>query len=351
MTPLLAAWFHDLSPFALRFSQTAGVRWYGLSYVSGFIIAWWVLGRLARRRLILLNAEQVGDVMLAVILGTVIGGRLGYAVFYRPDLLWDFSSAFPYWGVLDLMHGGMASHGGMIGIIVGCWWVARKAKVPSLHIMDCICAVAPFGILLGRLANFVNGELLGKIAVQPAEIADGAPAPWWGVRFPQELTERASESVLNPDQRLALESVLIPHARPSDLELTNAAGVVIEKIQGGDASLARALEPLVSVRHPSQLYQAFAEGICLFVVLWLVWRVPRKPGVILGWFFITYGIGRVLTEFWRLPDAHLAEPRIMGLSRGQWLSVLMVVAGAALLAWVRTKPWEKIGGWGKVVSS
>jgi phosphatidylglycerol:prolipoprotein diacylglycerol transferase len=342
----LTTWFHDISPFALRFTQTAGVRWYGLAYVVGFIIAWWLLGLLAKRRLILISVEQVGDLMLAVIVGTIVGGRLGYVFFYRPDLLWEFRSSFPFWGVLDLMHGGMASHGGMIGIIIGCCWVARKARVPALHLMDCICAVAPFGIFFGRLANFINGELLGSIIVHPEQVAAGARTPWWGVRFPQELLERSSEARLTEDQRTALENVLIPHAGPMDPDMTNAAAVVIEKIQSGDKTLLKALEPLVSVRHPSQLYQAFAEGICLFIVLWLVWRVPRKPGVILAWFFLTYGVGRVITEFWRLPDAHLAVQRIMGLSRGQWLSVLMVVAGVAILTYVRRKPSEKIGGWG-----
>lgn len=344
--PLLAAWFHDLSPFAVRFTETFGVRWYGLSYVAGFIAAWWLLGRLARRGLILVKAEAVGDVMLAVIVGTIVGGRAGYILIYRPDLLTEFTPRFPFWGALDLMHGGMASHGAMVGIIIGCWLAARRCRVRAVHVMDCICLAAPIGTFFGRIANFVNGELLGRIVAQPADIASGiTAAPWWGVRFPQELLERGGESQLDAVQTMSLNALLAPHGDPAALDLAPAAATVIEKIQSGDQMLAAQLEPFISVRHPSQLYQAFAEGIVVFVVLWLVWARPRKPGVILGCFFIAYGVGRVLTEFWRLPDAHLATQRLAGLSRGQWLSVLMVAAGFAVLAWARRAVGERVGGW------
>lgn len=343
---LLAAWFHDLGPFAIRLGESFGVRWYGLSYVAGFLIAWWVLGRLARRGRLLFPHEAVADVMFGVILGTILGGRLGYVLIYRPELLWEFSSSFPFWGLLDVMHGGMASHGAMVGIILGCFFAARRVQATPLHIMDCICLVAPFGITLGRLANFINGELLGRIVVHPADAAAGSSIPWWGVRYPQELLERATEAELTPDQHLSLQTLLSDNAATTDQTLSDAAATVIAKIQGGDHALARALEPLISVRHPSQLYQALAEGLILGLALWMVWRRPRKPGVVLGWFFIVYGIGRVATEFWRLPDAHLATQRIVGLSRGQWLSVLMVVAGIALLGWLRRSRSLPVGGWG-----
>lgn len=343
----LATWFHDLSPFAVRFTETFGLRWYGLSYVAGFVIAWLALSRLAERRVILLQREQVGDLILAIIFGTIVGGRLGYVLFYRPDLLTEFTATFPFWGLLDVMHGGMASHGGMVGIILACWWSARRSKTPALHSMDCISLVAPFGVLLGRLANFINGELLGRIVVHPEDVEAGARTPWWGVRFPQELTERSSEARLSETQRIELEALLIPYSQPVETDLSAAAARAIEEIQRGDRELAAALEPLVSVRHPSQLYQAFAEGVCLMVLLWMLWRVPRKPGVVTAWFLIAYGIGRVTTEFWRLPDAHLAVQRVMGLSRGQWLSVLMVAGGAWLLWWAGRRSAEKVGGWAR----
>jgi phosphatidylglycerol:prolipoprotein diacylglycerol transferase len=334
----LAAWLHDLDPFVFRITPTFGVRWYGLSYIAGFMAAWWILARLARRGLILVKPEAVGDLIIAVIFGTLVGGRLGYCVFYRPELLWSFTSSPPWWGVLALHEGGMASHGGMVGIVLACWWFGRKRGLPMWHTHDCMSLVAPIGILFGRIANFINGELLGRIVSPP-----GTPGPWWSVRFPQELIEGHAPA-LSQTQQEAMGTLLLRAAQPGD-DAERAVRRVIEMVQHGDKSVAAELSPLISSRHPSQLYQAFAEGVVVFVVLWIIWARPRRPGVVTAWFLIVYGVGRVLTEFIRLPDAHLAVQRIAGLSRGQWLSVVMVVAGFALLAWVRRGTGPLIGGW------
>lgn len=336
----LAAWLHDLDPFVVRFSEAFGIRWYGLSYVAGFALGWLVLTHLARRGLIRVAPHLVADLILAVVVGTVLGGRLGYVLIYRPELLWTVEPGFPWWGVLAINKGGMASHGGMAGIILGCLWFGRRHGLGLAHVMDCIALVAPLGILLGRLANFVNGELLGRIAAMP-----GAPAPWWSVKFPQELTEPTLRPPLDPAQQQALEALLLRFAQPGDDEVA-AAGRMIEALHHKEPGLAEALAPLISARHPSQLYQAFAEGLFLFTALWVIWARPRRPGVITAWFFIIYGVGRVLTEFIRLPDAHLHVQRIYGLSRGQWLSVLMIGVGIAIYAWARRAPASSaLGGW------
>lgn len=328
----LAAWLHDIDPFALRITETFGVRWYGLSYVAGFLAAWAILKSLARRERISLSPVQVGDLIFVVIVGTIVGGRLGYAAFYRPSLLIDFRAEVPFWGVLALTEGGMASHGAMIGIMLACGWFARKHRVSILHIMDCLALVAPVGIFLGRLANFINGELLGRIVAPP-----GAPAPWWAVRFPQELIEGHAPA-LDTDQSLRLAELATSVAQPGD-DNWMATHRLIEAVQSGNAEIARELGPLISARHPSQLYQAGAEGLLVGAVLWLAFQRPRRAGVISALFFIVYGVGRVATEFIRLPDAHLAVQRFAGLSRGQWLSVLMVVGGTAMLGWIaRRKP-------------
>ena len=350
---LLAAWTHSLDPFVFRISGDFGIRWYGLAYVTGFAAAWWLLTMMARRSLILLKPEQVADVLLSVVLGVLVGGRLGYVLVYDPSLL-GFRSTFPFWGVFAVWQGGMASHGGMVGIIVACLWQARRCRVPALHLMDCFAFVAPVGVFMGRLANFINGELLGKIAVQPAEAAAASTLPWWGVRFPQELVERPHESQLTQTQRDELAQLLASidptgsHAASGGgLEwMRDAARVAIDRIQHGDKALAEALSPYLSIRHPSQLYQAAVEGLVLGGILAIIWARPRRPGVILGWFFIIYGVGRIATEFWRLPDAQFDDPRPWGLSRGQWLSAVMVVAGVAVLGWVwvRAKPML-VGGW------
>lgn len=336
----LASWLHDLDPFVFHVTQTFGVRWYGLSYIAGFAVAWLLLGWLARRGVILLKPETVGDLIIAVIVGTLVGGRLGYCVFYRPELLWTLTNTPPWWGVLAIHEGGMASHGGMIGIIIACSWFGRSQGLPLGHAHDCMSLVAPFGIFFGRIANFINGELLGKIVAPPGE-----PGPWWAVKFPQELLEGHAPP-LSEAQQGAVGQLLLRVAQPGD-DADAALHRLVAAVQAGDKSIAAELAPLISARHPSQLYQALAEGIVVFAALLMIWRKPRRPGVVTAWFLIVYGVGRVLTEFIRLPDAHLAVQRIAGLSRGQWLSVLMVIAGMGLLVLIAKHGAERIGGWSR----
>lgn len=354
----LGAWLHDLDPYAFRLSGGFGLRWYGLAYVAGFIAAWLVLVRLARRGRILIGADRVPDLILAVVVGTLVGGRLGYVLIYQPSLLVEFTSSAPWWGLLAINNGGMASHGGMIGIILACWMLARWCRVPALHVMDLMALVAPIGIFFGRMANFVNGELLGRVAAPPGE-----PAPWWSVKYPQELLERFGQpsiedgtsllttphrvpGELTPMQAEDLRAALSLLQAPEESNLELAAVRAVDLIQAGDAQAKEVFAPLLTARHPSQLYQALAEGVILGILLWFIWMKPRRPGVVGAWFLIIYGVGRIATEFVRLPDSHLAVQRIMGLSRGQWLSALMIIAGAVALAWITSrKDVLPVGGW------
>ncbi|MDX2148142.1 MAG: prolipoprotein diacylglyceryl transferase [Planctomycetota bacterium] len=342
----LAAWFHDWSPFVVRFTDTLGIRWYGLAYALGFFLGWLGMRWLARRGLILVPIERVTDVILAVVVGAVVGGRLGYVAFYQPGILVEFTSSFPYWDLLRMNRGGMASHGGMIGVVIACWWLsrpdrsivrAREGEPPlrragaTWHLLDVMALLAPMGLFLGRLANFVNGELLGKV-VAPA----GEPGPWWAVKFPKEVLERTKEWSADPELPNRLARVLDRVALPGETwDVTYAR--VLERVQHGDTSLAREIEPLISSRVPSQLLQAAAEGLVLGLALVIVRFRVRQHGVISAWFLIVYGVLRVVTEIWRLPDAHLSVARVAGLSRGQWLSVGMVVLGALLLMWIRVR--------------
>ncbi len=342
------AWLHDLGPIAFHLGPLA-IRWYGLSYAAGFVIAWLVLRWLARRGAGLIPEARVGDAILCAVVGVVVGGRLGYVLFYQPDLLWSVSGDFPWWGVLRVHEGGMASHGGMAGVIVAAWVISRgwsdgrggrMGRAPLLHVLDLMCLVAPFGLFLGRIANFINGELLGRIVARP-----GAAAPWWAVRYPQELIEGyACERT--PDQERLLGQLAEPF-RPMGGDRIDAFRALITRVQAGDRELARRLEPLISARHPSQLYQAVAEGVVVGLVVWILARRPRRPGVVGCAFLISYGVLRVATEFWRLPDAHLAHQRPLGLSRGQWLSVLMVAVGLGVLGWIGRSGAGRIGGWGR----
>ncbi len=342
----LAAWLHDLSPVALRIGPLA-IRWYGLSYLAGFAIAWLILRWLSRRGVVRIPPERVGDTVLACVVGIVVGGRLGYALVYRPSLLWTFTDAAPWWELLAVNQGGMASHGGILGAIIAGWFVARgptatdgsrPQRVPYLHAMDILALLTPFGLFLGRIANFVNGELLGKIVADPGE-----PAPWWAVKFPQELLDPDAPPLF-AEQQQELDALVNAVKIPGD---TYADGVerLIGSVQHANRELAEQLAPLVSARHPSQLYQAAAEGVVLAAVLWFVARKPRVPGIVGSWFLITYGVLRVITEIWRLPDSHLASPRILGLSRGQWLSLAMVGIGAFFLVKLSRSNKPRMGGW------
>ena len=345
-TMTLASWFHNLSPFAVRFGQDVGIRWYGLAYLAGFAAAYLVMRWMAKRGLSLIPAERVGDVMLWLIGGTLVGGRLGYVLVYDRSLFFSWQSAAPWWGLLAINQGGMASHGGMVGLALAAWRVGRGFKdergvvigrAPFLHVLDVIALVSPAGIFFGRLANFVNGELLGAIVTTP-----GVEGPWWAVQYPQELDFPAHQLAQTPEQWGRLDA-LAARAAPGEPISVGLHRLAHESWNHPD--LAAALRPLVSSRHPSQIYQAVAEGLIVGVLLWLIWARPRKPGVIAAWFLITYGVLRIATELIRLPDAQLAVQRYIGLSRGQWLSVGMIVVGAWVLVLVARKPVATLGGW------
>lgn len=356
----LAAWLHDLGPMAIPISGNFGLRWYAISYLLGFILGGLILHRLSKINAWRVPADRVFDAVVFLGISVVIGGRVGYILLYQPSLLWHFEPAFPFWGAIMLTKGGMASHGGMLGVIFAAWRISRGFRnadgtvhgtCPVLHVLDGIVLVAPIGLMLGRLANFINGELLGKIVANP-----GQPAPAWAVRFPQEHLSGHRPTLSEP-QQIDLGRLVLEHNLPSDPEaewFKLGYARVLEKLQSGSAAaeIAARLEPLVSARHPSQLYQAFAEGVLVLAVVWYIARKPRLPGVLGAWFLIVYGVGRIATEFFRLPDDHfsgkgsilnLAQP--LGLSRGQWLSAAMVVAGILILAIVTKRGGEKMLGW------
>jgi len=336
----IAAWLHDIDPFVFRITDDFGPRWYGMAYIAGFLGAWWLIRALARRGRSPLAPAHAFDLIFVIAVGVLVGGRLGYVLVYQPALLTDFSTMAPWWGALRINEGGMASHGGVVGVVLACLWYGRRHGVTPLHLLDLTVLTAPVGLLCGRVANFINGELLGRIVAPPGE-----PAPWWSVRFPQEiLTEHDPERT--PEQTVELIRLLESrHVTGDGDDLAPAATRVIDEIQRGDRTLAEQIEPLLSARMPSQLLQALAEGVILFIVLWLIWAKPRKPGVVGAWFLIVYGVLRIVTEVWRLPDDHLANPTPLGLSRGQWLSAVMVLAGLITLRWVSARNADRIGGW------
>lgn len=317
----LAVYLHDIDPFAIQFTATFGIRWYGLSYLVGFVIAFFLVRRIARCGRSTLKPQDAADLIFYYAMGVMIGGRVGYATFYQPQL-WGFDSSFPFWRMLMFHQGGMASHGGIIGLIVAGWLYARRQHHSFAHILDLGAFAAPLGLFFGRIANFVNGELYGR---GPTDAA-------WAVKFPQEIAHWKVEQLRQLDPVLKL----LPQAERYDQLIT--------AIQAGNAQVAAAMAPLLTARHPSQIYQALLEGALLFVILAVAWARPRRPMVIGALFCMTYAVLRIIGEQFRQPDAHIGF-EWLGMTRGQWLSVL-VLAGGAILLWVfGRKPVQPIGGW------
>lgn len=305
LAPTLAAWLHTLDPFVVQFPEgwpIEGLRWYGTAYLLGFVAGYFLIRRVTRVGRSPLPTGRVIDLVMACILGLLVGGRLGYVLFYEPALLTDWDSATPpYWGVLAINRGGMASHGGMVGGLLGCAWFAWRQKLPVLHLFDLLAFVAPVGICFGRIANFINGELWGRTVEASFALA---------VRFPQETLGAAD----------------------------------LAAMRAGDADLIVLAEQLTPARHPSQLYAAALEGVVVFAVVAVVFRRPVKPGVVAAWFALVYAPMRIINEFFRQPDEQIGFDAL-GLTRGQWLSVGLFIAGLVLLRSATARKIEPLGGW------
>ena len=249
----------QVGPFALR--------WYALAYVLGLIGAWRYCRWLTQRPPGLITAEAFDDFLVWATLGVVLGGRLGYILFYKPD----YYLSHPL-EILTIWEGGMSFHGGLLGVLLAMLLFARKQKIDFLNLADIVCCAAPIGIFLGRLANFINGELFGRAA-------DPAAVPWAMV-FPAHM---------DPDQ--------IP-------------------------------------RHPSQLYEAGLEGILLFLVLFGLVRLGwlKHLGRLSAAFLCGYGLARLSVEFFREPDQHLGFI-LPGATMGQMLSLPMILIGIGVFVW------------------
>ncbi len=286
--------FPDISPelFSLTlFGMEFALRWYALAYIVGILIGWRIVVRSVRNARLWtgntapITPSQVEDLLTWVILGVILGGRLGYVLFYQPAYYLQNPGE-----ILQIWTGGMSFHGGMLGVVVAGWLYCRKHGLIRVQVADAMAlGVAP-GLLLGRIANFINAELWGR----PTDLP-------WGVVFPGQA--------------------------------------------------AQGCGPLTALcaRHPSQLYEALLEGLLLgSLLLWMAWRrgALKFPGRITGTFFIGYGLARFLVEFVRQPDAQFVtegnplglalQISGYGLTMGQILSLPMILLGLWLLA--RTRP-------------
>lgn len=340
MINLLASqpYLHDIDPFALYLGWDVleGVRWYGLSYLLGFLIAYFLIRRVTTHGVSTLKKESVGDFVIAMAIGVIVGGRLGYCVFYKPELLTGFTASFPFWDVLAINKGGMASHGGMIGVLVAAWIYARRWGHRFAHLADIIAFASPIGLFFGRIANFINGELVGRPCPRDFPFA---------VQFPQDLYTYSPEQL---EPLFPILARLAPNAQTLDQQIH----ALIAAIRNGDPIARAAVQAVLQPRYPSQLFLAVTEGLVVFAVAAVAWYRPRKPFTIAGLFGVTYGLMRILGEFFREPDAHIKGQEFAhyGISRGQLLSVGLVLAGSVLLIIAQRSKAIPMGGWRRIKS-
>lgn len=314
---VLGYYVHDLDPVALPIYGGLALRWYGLAYLLGFVAGFLLLRNLARRGLWVLPAEKTGDfIAAAALFGVFIGGRLGYILIYFKDGFWNHE----WWAamaedpllVFRVWEGGMASHGGILGLVIFTFIYAKKHKVSWAGLGDALCVVGPLGLFFGRMANFINGELYGRVATGVA----------WAVKFPRSLGEEPQEV-----QAMAWQAAT--RVDPALGDATSLEALVVASRENPEVEkvLAEFLQP----RHPSQIYEAFLEGGLLFAILWIVRvRFPQAPhGMLTGLFFGLYPIGRIIGEQFREPDAEMVGM----FTKGQFFSFFMFLFAAAFLTY------------------
>ncbi|WP_035603693.1 prolipoprotein diacylglyceryl transferase [Haloferula sp. BvORR071] len=337
---MFATYVHDLSPVLIRFTDAIQLRWYGLAYLAAFVVGAWLLNILAKRKLWVLPAGAAGDFIFAAgIFGVFLGGRLGYILFYylpNPKHGWGALLEDPL-VIFKVWEGGMASHGGILGLVIFTWVYARRKKVSWRGLGDGLCVVSPLGLFFGRMANFINGELYGRTTQGvawamkfPLALVDDKQPEWH--RLPDALEAAANASPAF--EKIYSAAVAAGPEGPTEQQLFDQMLV----FQRHDPAISRAIEPFLEPRHPSQLYEGALEGLALFAILWFVRvRYPKAPqGVLTGLFFIFYALFRIFAEQFREPDAAMLGP----LTRGQFLSLFMIVAGLVFLTssrWVKGK--------------
>lgn len=339
MSALLATYVHHLDPFAIQFTETFGIRWYGLAYVAGFVCAFLLIRWFVRIGASELKESQVADfVTILAVFGVMLGGRLGYMLLYNFDELVSNPRSF-----FDVLGGGMSSHGGIAGMTIAAWFYARYTKTSWAGLGDNLVTVAPVGVFFGRLANFVNGELYGRrtesaLAMKfPDELHEVVSTPsglaWM---FPtaqlKELADKAGDAA--PGLAEKVDSA-ISLALASGHDAHRAVVELIQEASLQSPAFRAMLGDILTPRHPSQLYEALVEGLLLFGIL-LAIRVRWKNlyhGVLTGLFFVLYAVGRIAVENFREPDSG----HIGSLTKGQFYSTFMLVVGVAFLVYGFTR--------------
>ncbi len=309
--------YHGIDPVLLPLGGGLAIRWYGLMYLVGFALGLWILKKLSRRGFFPLSPENTADFLLWLVVGVVLGGRLGYALFYEPSLLTHPGNLVKIWT------GGLSFHGGLLGVTVATILYTRVKKAPFWRVGDGLALAITPGIFFVRVANFINGELYGRVA--PAWLP-------WAMRFPRDP--------------VALEKLRemgrLPYVTRSPREEEVA---ILKALKDGTWEK---IAPLVPLRHPSQIYEALLEGVLLGVLLWQIYRWDRNRrfrlphGAYVAFFLGGYGIFRFFIEFFRQPDPQLGF--VLGpFSRGQELCFAMVLAAGAIFWWCSFRGKSRAG--------
>jgi phosphatidylglycerol:prolipoprotein diacylglycerol transferase len=320
---VFATYVHHFDPVALKVGFLS-LRWYGLAYLGGFAAGYFLLRYLAQRKMWVLKPEETGDfIAAAALFGVFIGGRLGYVLFYQvldSNHGWQSVLRDPL-GILRVWEGGMASHGGILGLVIFTWVYARRKKVSWTGLGDGLCVVAPVGLFFGRIANFINGELYGRVATGVS----------WAIKFPMALRENRIEAenfgaAANAVSKVVPGLMMSPDGR---IKENDEIFMGILEASRSSPEARAALEPYLEPRHPSQLYEAALEGALLFGILWMVRiKFPKAPhGLLTGLFFGIYAMFRIFAEQFREPDAAL----VGSVTKGQFLSLFMIAFSAAFL--------------------
>lgn len=324
---------HDLDPVIVSLTETLKLRWYGLSYVAGFFLAYVILVRLSRRKLWVVEEAKVSDVVTyTAIFGVFLGGRLGYVLFYLiPREGWSAVFDDPL-TVIKVWEGGMASHGGILGILFFTLFYAWRHQLSWPGLGDGIAIVAPLGVFFGRVANFINGELYGTV------VSQGNEAAWWAVKFPRSLMESANgENLQLAMKQLAFteegEKIVadLPLYENGDYYVGPQVFEQILEKSRENPEVLKALSDHTPARHASQLYEGILEGLVIFGVLYaLRVAIPKLwHGVLTGTFFILYAVFRIGVEYVREPDAS----KILGVTKGQFYSLFMILIGVGFLVY------------------
>lgn len=273
----------NFDPVALQLGPFA-IRWYALSYIVAFALFIFLGRRRIKQSNTAFTNDMLDDLLTYGVIGVILGGRIGYVLFYNfSQYIHDPIAIFKVW------EGGMSFHGGFLGVLLAMLVYAKRHQLAFWQVTDFIVPMVPAGLASGRIGNFINGELWGRVT---------QPDAFWAMGFPQAHYA---------DQAIAATNFQYS-------QWFNQLGAL--------------------PRHPSQLYQFALEGLCLFAIVWIFAKKERPVGQISAVFLMGYGAFRFIAEFARQPDAQLGLLGL-GLSMGQWLSVPMIVAGAALFMWAQ----------------